>query len=1063
MNETDPRETSGLGAEIRTFLIADVRGYTLFTQQRGDELAAKLAAKFAQIVREEVPRRDGALIELRGDEALTIFASPRQAIRAALDLQERFVNETLADPNIPLAVGIGLDAGEAVPVEGGYRGGALNLAARLCGRAGPGEILATYEVTHLARRIDGVQYVDRGAHEMKGLTDPVRVVKVKPEVGDPAARLRGVLADAPPRGRLRIPRTLRGRLVMAGVVAALLAAAVFIGRVLPPGAATIQPNAVGLIDASSGSVIDTVPVTLGRGGLAFGEGAVWAAGSRPGTVLRLEPSTRAVVDTIEVTGRPTGIATSPGAVWVAIGDEGIVERINPSTDETVSSERVGNAPTGIAAGFGAVWVANRLDGTVSRIRAETGAVADPIPVGTSPTGVAAAAGAVWVTNAAEASVTRIDPSSGSTTKITVGNGPVAVAGSDDAIWVLNGADGTVSRIDPSTNSVVAAIRVGESPVALAVAGGAVWVASEFGSAVSRIDPASNQVTEVVDVRGTPHGLTAISGMVWVATGPVEGAHSGGTLTYVSATPPDYIEPALAYTLEAWQVLHHTNDGLVGYRKVGGQEGATLVPDLATSLPEPTDGGRTYAFTLRRGVRYSTGGIVRASDVRESIERVLTARPTSPGSAYFEGIIGASSCKSGKPGCDLSRGIDVNNEAGAVTFNLLRPDPDFLYKLTSPFAFVLPAHVPAVRGAPEEPLPATGPYMIASYKAPEGEGAERTEGRVELVRNPRFREWSRTAQPDGNPDRIVWRIGLDPDQMVNLVREGTADWMVGSPPSGRLEELRTQYTDRLHETPDPYVLGLSLNTRAPPFDDERVRQAVSYGIDRRTAAELFGQSKITCQILPPNFPGYRPYCPYTRDPEPSAEWTAPDLVKARQLVEASGATGAKVTVWTFRAGTGGPEFDFVGLGRYTTSLLRDLGFRATMRVDDFGKHANLILDSRTRAQIFPTFWFADFTAPSNFLDLLFSCDAFIPNSSWNQNDSELCDPKIDALIDRAFELQVSDPSAAWRAWTDVDQAVVDTAAWVPIANPLAIDFLSERVGNYQRHPQWGVLLGQLWVR
>ena len=60
----------------------------------------------------------------------------------------------MADPSLPLPVGIGLDAGEAVPVEGGYRGGALNLAARLCGQAGPGEILATQEITHLARRVD---------------------------------------------------------------------------------------------------------------------------------------------------------------------------------------------------------------------------------------------------------------------------------------------------------------------------------------------------------------------------------------------------------------------------------------------------------------------------------------------------------------------------------------------------------------------------------------------------------------------------------------------------------------------------------------------------------------------------------------------------------------------------------------------------------------------------------------------------------------------------------------------------------------------------------------------
>jgi class 3 adenylate cyclase len=117
----DADGSTDIPAEIRAFLIADVRGYTLFTQQRGDEAAAKLAAKFAQVAREGVQARAGRVIELRGDEALCVFPSPRQAIRAAVELQDRFVDETLADPAIPLGVGIGLDAGEAVPVEGGYR------------------------------------------------------------------------------------------------------------------------------------------------------------------------------------------------------------------------------------------------------------------------------------------------------------------------------------------------------------------------------------------------------------------------------------------------------------------------------------------------------------------------------------------------------------------------------------------------------------------------------------------------------------------------------------------------------------------------------------------------------------------------------------------------------------------------------------------------------------------------------------------------------------------------------------------------------------------------------
>jgi WD40 repeat protein/class 3 adenylate cyclase len=174
---------------IKTFLIADVRGYTRFTQERGDEAAARLATRFAELAREAIEVAGGTLVELRGDEAMAVFDSARQAIRAASDMQQRFVAETVADASLPLAVGIGLDAGEAVPVDGGYRGGALNLAARLCSLAGPGEVLASPGVAHLARKVEGLDYVERGAIRLKGLEKPVDVVAVRPEREDVARDL----------------------------------------------------------------------------------------------------------------------------------------------------------------------------------------------------------------------------------------------------------------------------------------------------------------------------------------------------------------------------------------------------------------------------------------------------------------------------------------------------------------------------------------------------------------------------------------------------------------------------------------------------------------------------------------------------------------------------------------------------------------------------------------------------------------------------------------------------------------------------------------------------------
>src|SRR5947209_1743673 len=174
-NRTAPTTT------LLTFLIADVRGYTRFTNERGDEAAARLADRFAALCEQEVGRHDGQVIELRGDEALAVFSSARNALRGAVALQEAFKEAAAGDRSLPLTVGMGLDAGEPIPVRGGYRGGALNLAARLCSIAGTGEILASETVIGLARRTEGLVFVDRGQVSLKGLASPVRVLQIAPE------------------------------------------------------------------------------------------------------------------------------------------------------------------------------------------------------------------------------------------------------------------------------------------------------------------------------------------------------------------------------------------------------------------------------------------------------------------------------------------------------------------------------------------------------------------------------------------------------------------------------------------------------------------------------------------------------------------------------------------------------------------------------------------------------------------------------------------------------------------------------------------------------------------
>jgi peptide/nickel transport system substrate-binding protein len=663
---------------------------------------------------------------------------------------------------------------------------------------------------------------------------------------------------------------------------------------------------------------------------------------------------------------------------------------------------VGDGPTGVTVGEGALWVTNSAGATVSRVSPDTMRIVQPYNVGNGPGGLTVARGGVWVANRLDGTVSRIDPKTNAVTAVPTGGGASGVAASDDAIWVANEFDGTISRIDTTTRE-----------------------------------------TRTISVGNAPSGLAVHEDTLWVTVHARSSSHRGGTLRVVSDRRPQSIDMAVAYDLLAWQLFVMTNDGLVGFRKVSGAEGSLLVPDLATSLPTPTDGGRTYTFQVRPDIRYSTGALVRPEDFRRAIERVYTTGTAGTGVddfPFYDGILGSDECRRDPRSCDLSQGIQTSR--GTVTFRLEKPDPDFLYKLAMPWAYAVPSQTGGSKA--HEPLPATGPYMFETYDR----------NGVVLVRNPQFRGWSPVAQPDGYPDRVVWRFGIEDKEAIHRLMEGDLDWVFAS--DGRLSGLTPimqEAPELLHSYPDASVFYMSLNTTKPPFDDVRVRQALNFAVDRSKVAELWGgpdRARTTCQVLPPGFPGYRPYCPYTMDPDAGGRWTAPDLARAQQLIRRSGAEGTSVEVWGFPV-PGGVGLKIV---RYFTTLLDTLGFRATERSFS-GPDTYFNPFYREKPQIGFGAWGQDYPAPSNFLDLLLSCGA-------PAGTTELCDARIDRMIDRALALQTVDPPRANALWAAVDRRIVDLAPWVSLLNPINVDVVSERVGNYQHNPQWGLLLDQLWV-
>jgi ABC-type transport system substrate-binding protein len=513
-------------------------------------------------------------------------------------------------------------------------------------------------------------------------------------------------------------------------------------------------------------------------------------------------------------------------------------------------------------------------------------------------------------------------------------------------------------------------------------------------------------------------------------------HRGGTLVLLHTTPRS-IDPAVNADLLPPAGVGLTTDGLVTYNHTSGPAGIQLVPDLAVSLPTPTDGGTTYTFRLRPGIRYSDGRLLHASDFRRGAERLLEI--SSPNRAAVDGVRGAAACDGS--GCNLSSGIVTDDVDRTVTYHLVAADPDFLSNLTG-----FGASVPVPPGTRMTDtgfwgIPGTGPYKVASADA----------RRIHYVRNPFFREWSHAAQPDGNPDEIVTRFGLPAAQEVRAVEAGRADWLAENIPAALLPGLKRRFPSRLHGFAVPTTDFLQVNTTIPPFDDVRVRRALNFALDRAAIVRLYGGpdlARVTCQILPPGVVGYRRYCPYTLGPSADGRWRAPDLARARRLVAASGTRGARVTVWGFTDGpTSGPA-----VIRATAGVLRRLGYRATVRLVP-NMYFGYVHPATARIQLIQGSW-GD--TAFGYFENWFSCGGLSGHGFF-------CDPRVDRAIGRAQSLKATNPRAAAAAWSALDRRLVDRAAWVPMVDDQGIDFVSARVQNYQSHPYFGILADQLWLR
>jgi YVTN family beta-propeller protein len=832
-------------------------------------------------------------------------------------------------------------------------------------------------------------------------------------------------------------RAFRGLVAVCVVSAVVLAAVAVYGARYSRSSSlrSLPANSVVRID-TDGSFHDAVTVGVSPDGVALARGAAWVANTGANTVSKIDLKNHDVVQTTVVGGAPQALAVYESDLWVVNSGAASVSRLSLKTSQVVDTVRVGNLPAAIAAAESGIWVVNTADDSVVRIDPTTGRTGEPIAVGFRPGGIAVDADTVWVSNTGDGTVSAIDVRSRAAgSSIAVGAGPAGIAVSEGSVWVANSLSQTVSRIDPSTRQVVATIRVGDGPQSITLIENRPWVSNEFDGTVTMIDPVANRVLKTIATGTSVRGLVSDGNSVYATTRSLVAAgHRGGTLHITTGHLPDEagIDPSHADSADVFTSFSLVYDGLVGLQRTGGGAGLTLVPDLAADLPQPLHGGLSYVFRLRRGIHYSNGAEVKPADIRHGLQQELTV---SGEGERLANVIGAPDCIRIKKVCDLSSGVVTNDNTFEIRFNLRTADPDFLYKLTEPL-FATPEGNPGMPAT--TPRPATGPYMIGEY---------RSKTRFTLVRNPYFRAWSFAAQPEGYPDEIDWTVDPHLTHAIHNVLAGTTDLDARAPDAADYATLLRTNPDHFHSDFAAATSFLFFNTHIAPFNNLNVRKAVNFAVDRNKIIDVVGgasSAEPTCQILPPNFPGYRRFCPYTVNPTPDGLYHGPDFTSASALVDRSRTRGMAVTVTT-------PWDDprSLATAHYVMRVLASLGYKARFALSN---DENYFSDDNP-AQLGISLWLMDYPAPTTFFATL-RCTSGWPGG--------YCDPAADKLFIRALDTQRTDQVRADIDWAALDQKLTDNAAWLSLYNPRSTIVLSDRVGNYLSNPKYGPLYGQMWV-
>ena len=493
----------------------------------------------------------------------------------------------------------------------------------------------------------------------------------------------------------------------------------------------------------------------------------------------------------------------------------------------------------------------------------------------------------------------------------------------------------------------------------------------------------------------------------------------GTLRAVIDTI-DYLDPQQAYTGQSWWAMWDVYETLLTYRHVDGPGGYKLVPGLAQSLPKISANGKVYTFKLRKGLKYSNGKKVLASDFKWAIKRGFLA--TGQGVGFYTDIAGAKAYSKNPTKNGNISGIIVNNSKRTIVIKLATPRGDFLTIIALLFAAPVPANSPT--SIENGTIPGTGPYRFSNYDPNRS---------FTLVRNKYFKPTKYI--PKGSPSKVVVSLIGDANSATQRVIDGQADYSNAAIPPDRIASVKNKGKLVLRKTANTYYFWM--NIREAPFNKLKVRQAVNTALDRKAMQTLVwgGLGTPTQNVLPPTYPSYRKLKLYGHN-----------LAKARSMITAAGAKGAKVTVWTRQVS------DALTAAQYYTSILNKIGLDAKLTSLPRSTYYTTIGNVNTHAQTGWARWLEDYPHPLDWFDVLLNGNR-ITNQD-NNNYAWYSNKSTNKQIEQLKKAPVLTPAVNAR-WAKVEKQIMQQAPWAPWSNRVFPEYFTKKIGCIHVQRLYGI--------